>query len=72
MVNKRRGQHDFVFVVLAMKRHEDAEMLTALKQSLRDLENVKLLSPDDVEIVALKTSLRQKVACIEDAVAEGK
>ncbi len=53
-------------------RPDDAEMLAALRQSLNDLENVKLLNPDDLEIIALKASLRERIASIQNADAEGK
>lgn len=43
-------------------------MLAALRQSLDDLQKVKLISPD--EIVALKTSLRQRITSIDDADAK--
>jgi len=51
-------------------RHHDPEMLAALRQSLDDLENMKLISPDDLAIVALKASLRQRIADIENAGAK--
>jgi hypothetical protein len=51
-------------------RHEDAEMLAALRQSLDDLEKVKLISPDDIQILALKSSLRQRIAEIQKALAK--
>lgn len=51
-------------------RHHDAEMLAALRQALNDLEHVKLINPDDPDFVALKSNLRQRIADIENAVAE--
>jgi hypothetical protein len=42
-----------------------ADLLAALKQSLHDLENVKLLSPDDLDIVELRRDLKEKIAAIE-------
>ena len=55
----------------ANMRHEDAEMLAALRQSLDDLEKVKLISPDDPEIIGLKTNLRQRIAAIQEGDAKG-
>ena len=52
-------------------RHEEAEILAALRRSLDNLEKVKLINPDDIEILALKASLRQRIADIQDADAEG-
>jgi len=54
----------------ANMRHEDAEMLAALRQSLDDLEKVKLISPDDLQVLALKASLRQKIAEIQKTAAK--
>jgi hypothetical protein len=36
-----------------------------MKACLRDLENVKTLSPDDPQIVRLKKNLRKKIAELE-------
>lgn len=49
-------------------RREDVEMLAALKQSLNDLENITLLNPDDLELVALKNNLRERIATLEKAI----
>ncbi len=38
------------------------ELLDAMKDSLRDLENVKTVSPDDPQLVRLKQNLRKKIA----------
>ena len=51
-------------------RQTDAEMLATLRQSLDDLEKVKLISPQDVQVLALKASLRQKIAEIQKALAK--
>ena len=48
----------------AKLRHNDTEMLAALRQSLKDLENVKLIKPG--AIADLKASLRQRIAGLED------
>ena len=45
-------------------RHEP-EFLDAIKDCLHDLENVELLSPDDLDIIDQKRSLRQKIAQLE-------
>jgi hypothetical protein len=42
-----------------------AELLASMKNSLRDLENVKLLSPGDLDIIDQKRGLRQKIAELE-------
>ena len=43
----------------------DAEMLATLRQSLDDLERVKLICPEDIQVLALKASLRRKIAEIQ-------
>jgi hypothetical protein len=45
-------------------RHEP-ELLDAIKDCLHDLENVELLSPDDLDIIDQKRSLRQTIAQLE-------
>jgi len=42
-----------------------ADLLDALKQSLRDLENLKLLSPNDLAVLDLRRSLKDQVAALE-------
>lgn len=50
----------------AMMRHIlKPELLNAMKESLRTLENVKMLSPDDIEILRFRRSLRQKIDELE-------
>jgi hypothetical protein len=39
--------------------------LESLKTKLRELENTKLLGPSDVEVLALKHGLRQKIRQLE-------
>lgn len=41
------------------------ELLRVMKDCLRDLENVKMLSPDDLSIVDQKRTLRQTIAELE-------
>jgi len=48
-----------------MRRCVEHELLGAMKDCLRDLENVKLLSPDDLDIIDQKRILRQKIAELE-------
>ena len=48
-----------------MRHFFEPGLLDAMKDSLRDLENVKLLSPDDLDIIDQKRILRQKIAELE-------
>jgi hypothetical protein len=48
-----------------MLHHIEPELLDAMKGCLHDLENVKLLSPDDLDIIDEKRLLRQKIAELE-------
>jgi hypothetical protein len=49
-----------------MMRHVlKPELLNAMKESLRALENVKMLSPDDIEILRFRRTLRQKIDELE-------
>ena len=41
------------------------ELLDAIKNCLHDLENVELLSPDDLDIIDQKRSLRRKIDELE-------
>jgi len=43
-----------------------ADLLNAIKDCLRDLEDVKLLSPDDLDILDEKRILRQKIDALEN------
>jgi hypothetical protein len=47
------------------------ELLDAMKNRLDDLENVKLLSPDDLDIIDEKRILRQKIAKMEQEDSDG-
>jgi hypothetical protein len=42
-----------------------AELLDALKRNLRDLEGVRLISPDDLDIINEKRILRQQIVELE-------
>ena len=56
----------------ATMRHSlQPELLEALKKSLRDLENVKILNPDDSEILLLRRILRQRIAELENRASSG-
>jgi len=41
------------------------ELLDAMKDCLHDLENVELISPDDLDIIDEKRILRHKIAELE-------
>ena len=44
----------------------EPELLDAMKDCLRDLENVKTVSPDDPQLVKLKQNLRKKITELEN------
>jgi hypothetical protein len=48
-----------------MRHVSEAQSLTALKALLRDLENTKLIYPDDISILSLKRDLKAKIASLE-------
>ena len=48
-----------------MRHIPKPEMLEALKQSLHDLENLTLLSPDDLDIIELRRDLKANIEAIE-------
>jgi hypothetical protein len=48
-----------------MRYFREPGLLDAMKDCLHDLENVKLISPDDLDIVDEKRILRQKIAELE-------
>jgi hypothetical protein len=41
------------------------ELLQVMRACLRDLNNVKLFSPDDPDVIRLKEHLREKIAEME-------
>ena len=43
-----------------------AELLEAMKGCLHDLEELKLFSPDDLDIIDERRILRQKIAELEE------
>jgi hypothetical protein len=48
-----------------MRHIVQPELLDIMKDRLRDLENIQLLSPDDLDIIDQKRSLRQQIADLE-------
>jgi hypothetical protein len=48
-----------------MRHIVKAELLDAMKKCLHDLENTRLLSPDDLDIIDQKRLLRQQIAALE-------
>ncbi len=44
----------------------EPELLDAMKNCLRDLENVKTVSPDDPQLERLKQNLRKKITELEN------
>jgi hypothetical protein len=56
----------------AKMRHFEPGLLRAMKDSLRDLENVELISPDDIDIIDQKRILRQKIAELEREDSDGQ
>jgi len=46
------------------------ELLKTLKAHLRELENVKLISPDDLGIIDQKRVLRRQIAALEKGVSD--
>lgn len=48
-----------------MRHFLEPGLLDAMKDCLRELENVKLLSPDDLDIIDQKRILRRKIAELE-------
>jgi hypothetical protein len=55
-----------------MRHFHEPGLLDAMKDCLRDLENVKLLSPDDLDIIDQKRILRQKIAELEREDSDGQ
>jgi hypothetical protein len=48
-----------------MRDAPNAEMLQAMKESLRSLENAKLINPEDIELLTLKRALQAKIEELE-------
>jgi hypothetical protein len=49
-----------------------AELLEAMKGCLHDLEELKLLSPDDLDIIDERRILRRKIAELEGETDQAK
>jgi hypothetical protein len=48
-----------------MHRIIKPELLDAMKQNLLELDNVKLIGPEDLEIIDQKRVLRQQITTLE-------
>jgi hypothetical protein len=48
-----------------MHRIIKPELLDAMKDCLRDLENAQLISPDDLDLIDQKRVLRQQITTLE-------
>jgi len=55
-----------------MRKSVQPELLEALKKSLRNLENSKILNPDDNQILLLRRILRQRIAELENRASSGQ
>ena len=55
-----------------MRHVSKPELVDAMKECLRDLENTKLISPNDLDIVVEKRILRQKIAELENEDSQKK
>ena len=49
-----------------------AELLEAMKDCLHDLEEMKLLTPDDLHVIDERRILRQKIAELEEELTCGR
>ena len=48
-----------------MRHVPEAELLDAMKEQLRDLEKIRLLSPIDLEMLSLRRNLQKRIALLE-------
>ena len=55
-----------------MRHVSKSELLEAMRESLRNLENTKLLSPDDLDILKTRHDLEIKISKLERQNSEGK
>jgi hypothetical protein len=55
-----------------MRHVPKPELVDAMKDCLRNLENTKLISPNDLDIVVEKRILRQKIAELENEDSQKK
>lgn len=56
----------------AMLHVPKPELVEAMKDCLRNLENTKLISPNDLDIIDEKRILRQKIAELENEDSQKK
>ncbi len=63
---ERKGFETLKIVDANMRHVLQPELLDAMKACLRDLENVKTVSPDDPQLVKLKQNLRKKITELEN------
>lgn len=55
-----------------MRHVSKPELVDEMKDCLRDLENTKLISPNDLDIVVERRILRQKIAELENEDSQEK
>jgi len=55
-----------------MRHVSKPELLEAMRESLRNLENTQLISPDDLDILKSRHDLEAKIAILEQQDSEGK
>ena len=55
-----------------MRHVSKPELVDAMKDCLRSLENTKLISPNDLDIIDEKRILRQKIAELESEDSQKK
>ena len=48
-----------------MRHVPEADLLDAMKEQLRDLEKIRLLSPADLEMLTLRRNLQKRIALLE-------
>jgi len=63
---ERKGFETLKIVDANMRHVLQPELLDAMKACLRDLENVKTVSPNDPQLVKLKQNLRKKITELEN------
>jgi len=59
-----------VFGSAKMRHILKADLLQAMKESFRDLKNLRLLSPNDLEILTLRRNLERQIAALERQLRE--
>jgi hypothetical protein len=53
-------------------RHVSKWLLEAMQRRLRDLEDTKLISPDDLDIIDQKRILRRKIDELKNEYSDGE